>query len=143
KRRMIACISSGVGASTNAKPFDSWVSWLRITLTASATRSSAASHCLMSSAVTQVGRLPRNTVKLIQLILCSGWILRYFKGRIPICHLMLADRLRKLQTVNREFVPIIGCAARQWDSPSKKHAMYRYEEPKSTRDARRMMNEER
>src|ERR1035441_9124583 len=69
KRRMIDCISSFVGASTNAKPLDSCVSWLRITLTASATRSSAASHCLISSAVTQVGRLPRNTVKLIQLIL--------------------------------------------------------------------------
>src|ERR1019366_5451457 len=69
KRRMIDCISSLVGASTNAKPLDSCVSWLRITLTPSATRSSAASHCLMSSAVTQVGRLPRNTVKLIQLIM--------------------------------------------------------------------------
>src|ERR1019366_3459294 len=69
KRRMIDCISSLVGASTNAKPLDSCVSWLRITLTPSATRSSAASHCLISSAVTQVGRLPRNTVKLIQLIL--------------------------------------------------------------------------
>ena len=68
-RRMIDCISSFVGASTNAKPLDSCVSWFRITLTASATRSSAASHCLISSAVTQVGRLPRNTVKLIQLIL--------------------------------------------------------------------------
>ena len=38
-------------------------------------KSSAASHCLMSSAVTQVGRLPRKTVKLIQLIIYSvGWI---------------------------------------------------------------------
>ena len=84
-RRMIACISSAVGASTNAKPLDSCVSWLRITLTASATRSSAASHCLISSAVTQVGRLPRNTVKLIQLILLLRWLdLRHFKERIPI-----------------------------------------------------------
>src|SRR5205823_6718172 len=61
---MIACISSAVGASTNAKPFDSWVSWLRITLIASATRSSAVSQPLISSAVTQTGRFPRKTVKL-------------------------------------------------------------------------------
>src|ERR1017187_431867 len=66
KRRMIACISSAVGASTNAKPLDSCVSWLRITLTESATRFSAVSHALISSAVTHVGRLPRKTVKFIQ-----------------------------------------------------------------------------
>jgi len=42
-----------------------------MTLTESATRSSAASHCLMSSAVTQMGRLPRNTVKLIQFVACT------------------------------------------------------------------------
>src|ERR1700690_4453345 len=71
---MIACISSLVGASTNAKPFDSWVSWFRITLTASATKSSAASHCLMSSAVTHVGRLPRKTVKLIQFYFMLRWL---------------------------------------------------------------------
>ena len=64
KRRMIACISSGVGASTKAKPFDSCVSWLRITLIESATRSSADSQVLISSAVTHTGRFPRKTVKL-------------------------------------------------------------------------------
>jgi hypothetical protein len=84
--RMIDCISSDVGASTKANPFDSCVSWFRITFTASATRSSAASHCLISSAVTQTGRLPRKTVKLIQLILLLRWLdLRHFKGRI--CHI--------------------------------------------------------
>ncbi len=66
KRRIMACISSCVGASTNANPLDSCVSWFRMTLTESATRSSAASHCLISSAVTHIGRLPRKTVKLIQ-----------------------------------------------------------------------------
>ncbi len=78
-RRMIACISSDVGASINANPFDSCVSWFRMTLTESATRSSAASHCLMSSAVTHMGKLPKKTVKLIQL-LCSlrGW--KFFGG---------------------------------------------------------------
>lgn len=49
----------------NAKPFDSWVSGLRITLTASATRFSEESHDLISSAVTQTGRFPRKTVKLM------------------------------------------------------------------------------
>lgn len=48
-----------------AKPLDSCVSGLRITLTLSATRPSADNHALMSSAVTHVGRFPRNTVKLI------------------------------------------------------------------------------
>lgn len=67
-RRIIACISSCVGASTNANPLDSCVSWFRITLTESETRSSADSHCLMSSAVTQVGRLPKKTVKLINFV---------------------------------------------------------------------------
>ena len=66
KRRMIAFISSVFGASINANPLDSCVSGLRITLIASATRFSAASQPLMSSAVTQAGRLPRKTVKLIR-----------------------------------------------------------------------------
>ncbi len=97
KRRMIDCISSAVGASTKAKPLDSCVSWLRITFTASATKSSAASHCLMSSAVTQVGRLPRKTVKLIQLVLLLRWLdLRHFKGRIPICHLNSIRVLKRI-----------------------------------------------
>ena len=69
KRRMIAFISSWLGASMKAKPFDSCVSGLRITLTASATRLSEVSHDLMSSAVTQTGRFPRKTVKLIRLVL--------------------------------------------------------------------------
>src|SRR5215471_11381722 len=50
----------------NAKPLDSCVSGLRITLIASATRLSALSQPLMSSAVTQAGRLPRKIVKLIR-----------------------------------------------------------------------------
>ena len=65
-RRIMECISSAFGASINAKPFDSCVSGLRITLIASATRLSALSQPLISSAVTQTGRLPRNTVKLIR-----------------------------------------------------------------------------
>ncbi len=82
KRRMMDCISSAVGASTKANPLDSCVSWLRITLTESATRSSAASHCLISSAVTQVGRLPRKTVKLSKLVYLLRWLdLRHFKGK--------------------------------------------------------------
>ena len=48
-----------------AKPLDSWVSGFRMTLTSSATRFSARSQERMSSLVTQVGRLPRKTVKLI------------------------------------------------------------------------------
>src|SRR5579862_2274372 len=63
---MIAFISSVFGASINAKPLDSCVSGLRITLIASATRFSAESQPLMSSAVTQAGKLPRKTVKLIR-----------------------------------------------------------------------------
>src|SRR5580658_6535277 len=63
---MIAFISSVFGDSINAKPLDSCVSGLRITLIASATRFSAASQPLISSAVTQAGKLPRKTVKLIQ-----------------------------------------------------------------------------
>src|SRR6185312_14867106 len=65
-RRMMDPISSWFGASMNANPLDSCVSGLRITLTASATKLSAASHDLISSAVTQTGRFPRNTVKLIR-----------------------------------------------------------------------------
>jgi hypothetical protein len=63
---MIECISSAFGDSINAKPFDSCVSGLRMTLIASATRFSALSQPLISSAVTQTGKLPRNTVKLIR-----------------------------------------------------------------------------
>jgi hypothetical protein len=44
KRLMIACISSAFGASTKAKPLDSWVSGLRITLMESQTKLSAISH---------------------------------------------------------------------------------------------------
>src|SRR5579864_8531656 len=82
KRRMMDCISSAVGASIKANPFDSWVSWLRITLIESATRSSAVNHCLISSAVTQVGRFPKKTVKLIQSF-CSLRLVgfRHFKGK--------------------------------------------------------------
>ena len=65
KRRMMACISSLLGASMKAKPLDSCVSGLRMTLIASETRPSAVNQDLMSSAVTHVGRFPRNTVKLI------------------------------------------------------------------------------
>ena len=65
-RRMMDPISSWFGASMKANPLDSCVSGLRITLTASATKLSAASHDLISSAVTQTGRFPRNTVKLIR-----------------------------------------------------------------------------
>ena len=65
-RRMMEFISSVLGASMNAKPLDSCVSGLRITLIASATRFSAVSHPLISSAVTQVGKLPKKTVKLIR-----------------------------------------------------------------------------
>src|SRR5258708_535275 len=63
---MIEFISSVFGASINAKPLDSCVSGLRMTLIASATRLSAVSQPLMSSAVTQAGRLPKKTVKLIR-----------------------------------------------------------------------------
>src|SRR5258706_5873905 len=63
---MMEFISSAFGASINAKPLDSCVSGLRITLIASATKFSAVSHPLISSAVTQVGKLPKNTVKLIR-----------------------------------------------------------------------------
>jgi len=50
KRRIIAFISSAFGASINAKPLDSCVSGLRITLIASATKFSALSQPLISSA---------------------------------------------------------------------------------------------
>lgn len=61
-----------------AKPFDSWVSGLRMTLIESATRFSAFNHDLISSAVTQVGRFPKNTVKLILLVVFAPW------GLIPV-----------------------------------------------------------
>jgi hypothetical protein len=66
-RRMIDCISSELGASMKAKPLDSWVSGLRMTFTSSYTRFSELSQDLMSSLVTQTGRFPRKTVKLILL----------------------------------------------------------------------------
>src|ERR1700678_208404 len=63
---MIKLICSELGVSINAKPFDSRVSGLRITLTSSYTRFSALSQDLISSLVTQTGKFPRNTVKLIR-----------------------------------------------------------------------------
>ena len=69
KRRMIAFISSWFGASMKAKPLDSWVSGLRMTLMESATRFSAVSQDLISSAVTQTGRFPRNTVQLTVMLI--------------------------------------------------------------------------
>ena len=98
KRRMIACISSAVGASTNAKPLDSCVSWLRITLTESATRFSAVSHALISSAVTHVGRLPKKNSEIHSVIRLLRWLdLWHFKGRIPLCHLdsIRPDRVQR------------------------------------------------
>lgn len=65
KRLMIACISSAFGASMKAKPLDSCVSGLRITLMESQTKDSAISQDWISSAVTQGGKLPRKMVKLI------------------------------------------------------------------------------
>lgn len=63
-----------------ANPFDSCVSGLRITLTASETRLSAVSHDFISSAVTQTGIFPRNTVKLILWV----YLLRGdFRDRVP------------------------------------------------------------
>ena len=98
KRRIIACISSGVGASTNANPLDSCVSWLRITFTESATRSSAASHCLISSAVTHMGRLPRKTVKLIQWFsLLRCWIVLQKEGS-DLCQFDSSRPRKSLQT---------------------------------------------
>ena len=70
---MIEFISSVFGASMKAKPFDSWVSGLRMTLIASATRFSALSQPLISSAVTQAGKLPKKTVKLIQRLSLTSW----------------------------------------------------------------------
>ena len=65
---MIEFISSAFGASMNAKPLDSCVSGLRMTFTASETKPSAVSQDLISSAVTQTGRFPRKTVKLILIV---------------------------------------------------------------------------
>src|ERR1700727_1652459 len=62
---MIEFISSAFGVSINANPLDSCVSGLRITLTSSYTRFSALSQDLISSLVTQTGKFPRKTVKLI------------------------------------------------------------------------------
>ena len=63
-----------------AKPLDSCVSGLRMTLIWSATRFSAVSHDLMSSAVTQAGKFPRKTVKLI------SWYLSLSFGTFDPCH---------------------------------------------------------
>jgi len=78
-RRMIEFISSTFGASINANPLDSCVSGLRMTLIESATRFSAESQDLISSAVTQAGRLPRKTVLLIRWCVplrCGGIVSR-------------------------------------------------------------------
>ena len=67
----------------NAKPLDSCVSGLRITLIASATRFSAVSQPLISSAVTQTGKLPKNTVKLIRWLSstpCGGLASKILRG---------------------------------------------------------------
>jgi hypothetical protein len=85
-RRMMECISSAFGASINAKPFDSCVSGLRITLIASATRFSALSQPLISSAVTQTGRLPRNTVKLIRRLSSTPLVGVLLSGGLPRRH---------------------------------------------------------
>src|SRR5580700_10053 len=66
-----------------------------MTLTESATRSSAASHCLMSSAVTHTGKLPKKTVKLIQFAALTPWMgfLLADKRRDPFsASLILSDR---------------------------------------------------
>jgi hypothetical protein len=85
-RRMMECISSAFGASINAKPLDSCVSGLRITLIASATRFSALSQPLISSAVTQTGRLPRNTVKLIRRFSSTPLVGVLLSGGLPRRH---------------------------------------------------------
>jgi hypothetical protein len=74
-RVMMDCISSLLGASIKAKPFDSCVSGLRMTLIWSATRFSAVSHDLISSEVTQAGKFPRKTVKLISWYLSLSFSL--------------------------------------------------------------------
>jgi hypothetical protein len=85
-RRMMECISSAFGASINAKPFDSCVSGLRITLIASATRFSALSHPRISSAVTQTGKFPRNTVKLIRWFSSTPLVGVLPSGGVPRRH---------------------------------------------------------
>src|ERR1700682_5693779 len=65
---MMEFISSELGVSMNANPLDSCVSGLRITLTSSYTKFSALSQDLISSFVTQTGRFPRKTVKLIRFL---------------------------------------------------------------------------
>ena len=54
-----------------ANPFDSCVSGLRITFTSSYTRFSAFNQDLISSLVTQTGKFPRKTVKLILKVLLA------------------------------------------------------------------------
>ena len=113
KRRMIDCISSAVGASTNAKPLDSCVSWLRITLMESATRSSDVSHPLMSSAVTHVGKLPGEENSKTHSVTC---VLRWLdfgvqRGRIPIyCHIDDIKEWRELQT---HLCRVLACSERE------------------------------
>src|SRR5438477_11571565 len=96
---MMEFISSELGVSMNAKPFDSWVSGLRITLTSSYTRFSELSQDLISSLVTQTGRFPRNTVKLIYFWSNSVGDLRdWLRGCDPWKHLYRIIRVAGRQT---------------------------------------------
>src|SRR5438477_8428571 len=96
---MMEFISSELGVSMNAKPFDSWVSGLRITLTSSYTRFSELSQDLISSLVTQTGRFPRNTVKLIYFMVNSVGDLRdTLRGCDPWKHLYPITRGASGQT---------------------------------------------
>src|ERR1700676_3363130 len=99
KRRMIDCISSVFGVSMNANPFDSCVSGFRITFTSSYTRFSALSQDLISSLVTQTGKFPRKTVKLILASRYSvlGDLARQLRGCDPrsysiLSHLSLSGK---------------------------------------------------
>src|SRR5918911_659195 len=79
----------------NAKPLDSCVSGLRITFTLSATRFSAVSHDLISSAVTHRGRFPRNTVKLIPSVIDSVGIWEeLLRGHDPLGSTPIVSRDR-------------------------------------------------
>src|SRR5271170_4710284 len=91
---MIRFISSEFGVSMNANPLDSWVSGLRITLTSSYTRFSALSQDLMSSFVTQTGKFPRNTVKLIRgLSLTPFWGILRFADAIHESYTIVSQRI--------------------------------------------------
>src|ERR1700712_4104897 len=95
-----------------ANPFDSCVSGLRMTLIASATRFSEDSHDLISSAVTQTGRFPRKTVKLISVFsLLRDGSTRRTSGHvhIPEASSMLAQAFQNgKQQINRK--PFAGQA---------------------------------